>query len=183
MVANQIRSLLKRRDQAEAEIARLLKLEKKKLGSTDRWLAWCAKEFGWSRPTAYKHLDPKQLERDRAATGESRRSRQADDEARRALWDDLKRKAAENEARRTQEKPPFYDAVQAEDERRKKLLDMANQIVVAGYRAMAKRLHPDVGGSAQEMAMLTEARDEMTQLIENEKSQIDVARCRRENAA
>ena len=91
--------------------------------------------------------------------------------------------AAENEARREKEKPPFYDAVKAEDERRAKLLDMANQIVVAGYRALAKKLHPDVGGSAAEMAMLTEARDEMTALIDNERMQIDVARCRRENAA
>ena len=31
----------------------------------EKWLAWCRKEWGWSRGQAYKHLNPEQLEKDR----------------------------------------------------------------------------------------------------------------------
>jgi len=35
----------------------------------------------------------------------------------------------------------------------------------AGYRALAKKLHPDAGGSVEDMARLIRARDETTRIL------------------
>jgi hypothetical protein len=39
--------------------------------------------------------------------------------------------------------------------------ELAVQLVDIGYRALAKRLHPDLGGSAEDMVRLNRARDEL----------------------
>lgn len=40
-------------------------------------------------------------------------------------------------------------------------LKMKGRLIAAGYRALAARLHPDTGGSTEDMARLTNARDEL----------------------
>jgi hypothetical protein len=42
---------------------------------------------------------------------------------------------------------------------------LQRQIIEAGYRSLATKLHPDVGGSSESMARLSEARDEMTRTL------------------
>lgn len=69
--AHRIRSLLKDREKAEAEIAALLREQLDELGETD-WLTWCDEEFGWARTSAYKHLNPTLMERARSARREER---------------------------------------------------------------------------------------------------------------
>jgi hypothetical protein len=43
--------------------------------------------------------------------------------------------------------------------------DMAAQIIDAGFRSMAKSLHPDLGGSHDDMIRLNDARDELRRSI------------------
>jgi hypothetical protein len=62
---------LKLRAGAEREIAAALAEHKKKVG-TKRWLADCEREWSWSSSTAYRHLDPKQMEAARVHTCEQR---------------------------------------------------------------------------------------------------------------
>src|SRR2546425_13328134 len=70
--ASRIHSLLKLRKKADDEIAAVLSEHLKAVGEP-AWLAWCEREFGWGRSTAYLHLDPTQLE----AKRERDRERQA----------------------------------------------------------------------------------------------------------
>jgi hypothetical protein len=69
--AARVRSLLKDREKAEEEIAAILREQLDDLGEKD-WLVWCDKEFGWARRTAYRHLDPKQMESHREKRREQR---------------------------------------------------------------------------------------------------------------
>lgn len=62
--AQRIRALLEDRDNAEKEIAEILREQLDELGERN-WLAWCGEEFGWARSTAYRHLSPEQVERER----------------------------------------------------------------------------------------------------------------------
>jgi hypothetical protein len=73
--ASRVRALLKDREKAEAEIADILREQLDDLGEKD-WLVWCAEEFGWARSTAYRHLNPEQMEKKRAANAEARKSPQ-----------------------------------------------------------------------------------------------------------
>lgn len=54
---------------------------------------------------------------------------------------------------------------EAESQRRETLaqakLSLADQIVQAGYRELAKRFHPDAGGSAQEFTQLKGAHEQL----------------------
>src|SRR5688572_15086100 len=62
--AARVRALLKDREKADEEIAAILREQLDDLGEA-KWLAWCEQEFGWRRSTAYKHLNPEQIEADR----------------------------------------------------------------------------------------------------------------------
>jgi len=79
--AQRVRALLQSRDKSEAEIAAILRKQLDVLGESD-WLIWCETEFGWARSTAYRHLDPAQVEkerensRERAATSRTTRREQ-----------------------------------------------------------------------------------------------------------
>jgi hypothetical protein len=53
-------------------------------------------------------------------------------------------------------------AQKAEDEKHRELIV---QLIDAGYRAMAKTLHPDVGGSHVDMTRLSTVRDELRRRI------------------
>lgn len=72
--AQYIREALARQQQADELIAQHLRDAKTKefAGDVDRWLAWCSREFGWGRSTAFARLDPKQM----AAHRENERERQ-----------------------------------------------------------------------------------------------------------
>ena len=63
--ADRIHQLLARRTKVEDQIATELQAAKIEMG-TEAWLAWCAREFGWGRSTAYIHLDPLLLAKKRA---------------------------------------------------------------------------------------------------------------------
>lgn len=62
--ALRVRALLQARDESEAKIAAILREGLDELGEA-KWLEWCEKEFGWARRTAYRHLNPEQMEKDR----------------------------------------------------------------------------------------------------------------------
>jgi hypothetical protein len=59
------------RDAGEKMVADALRERLDKVGET-RWLKECESEWGWSRSTAYRHLNPAQMEAAREATRESR---------------------------------------------------------------------------------------------------------------
>lgn len=63
--ARAVRAALKKRDEGEREAAAILRKQLDTLGEA-KWLAWCEREFGWARSTAYRHLNPEQMERQRA---------------------------------------------------------------------------------------------------------------------
>jgi hypothetical protein len=50
---------------------------------------------------------------------------------------------------------------------RPELCDLAERIVAAGYRGLAQRLHPDAGGSNEEMRELNEAVDGLRALVQD----------------
>src|SRR5713226_9972273 len=58
---------LQMKEAGEQIIAQALR-EKKDTVGTEAWLAWCLEQWGWSRSTAYRHLDPKQMEAAREDT-------------------------------------------------------------------------------------------------------------------
>jgi hypothetical protein len=66
--ADRIRVLLDRRDDVDRKIALELREAKAKdfKGDTAAWLAWCKREFGWSKVQAYVHLNPERLAKERA---------------------------------------------------------------------------------------------------------------------
>lgn len=68
---HRIRILLKSREESDAEIASLLREQLDGMGE-GKWLAWCELEFGWSRTTAYRHLNPKLQERAKQSQAERR---------------------------------------------------------------------------------------------------------------
>ena len=43
--------------------------------------------------------------------------------------------------------------------------DLARRMIAAGYKALAKDLHPDKGGSTDAMARLTGIRDQLTETV------------------
>lgn len=53
-------------------------------------------------------------------------------------------------------------AQRAEDNKHRELIV---QLIDAGYRAMAKTLHPDMGGSHDDMTRLTAVRDELRRRV------------------
>jgi uncharacterized coiled-coil DUF342 family protein len=53
-------------------------------------------------------------------------------------------------------------AQKAEDKKHRELIV---QLIDAGYRAMAKTLHPDMGGSHEDMTRLSTVRDELRRRI------------------
>jgi hypothetical protein len=53
-------------------------------------------------------------------------------------------------------------AQKAEDNKNRELIV---QLIDAGYRAMAKTLHPDMGGSHDDMTRLTAVRDELRRRV------------------
>jgi hypothetical protein len=55
--------------------------------------------------------------------------------------------------------------VLAAEEERDADREMAHRIIALGYRALAKELHPDAGGSTVSMARLTGIRDQITKLL------------------
>jgi hypothetical protein len=69
------------------------------------------------------------------------------------------------EGRRTTLSAADRAAILEEQARRHAATDargaMGHKILKAGYRALAKKLHPDKGGSNDEMALLNEAKDEL----------------------
>ena len=64
--ASRISSLLTLKQEAEQEIAKILR-KRLDADGEPKWLAWCEAQWGWSRPAAYKHLNPELLDKDRQA--------------------------------------------------------------------------------------------------------------------
>ena len=56
-----------------------------------------------------------------------------------------------------------YERHKIEQALRRKLM---RQIIEAGYRTLAVKMHPDVGGSHENMERLSAVRDEMMQMYE-----------------
>ncbi len=86
--ASRIHSLLKLRDKAEAEIATVLREHLASVGEP-AWLEWCEREFGWKRTAAYRHLNPKLMQKHRedAEAERSHGGNIAESEAKRASPD------------------------------------------------------------------------------------------------
>ena len=87
-------------------------------------------------PPDYKQFNEK---RDEAA----RKQREREEQAR--IWEEQTARAREELKRRAAT--------------RKAQRDMAHRIVTLGYRELAKKVHPDIGGDAEQMVTLNHARD------------------------
>ena len=88
---------VKRRDQNELEIAAALREGLEQLKET-KWLAFCEQTWGWSRSTAYNHLNPALLAKDRARKHEAATSRTLDIETADQNAKEKARLAAQNAA-------------------------------------------------------------------------------------
>jgi hypothetical protein len=62
--ASRISALLTIKADAETEIAKILRTHLREVGESD-WLAWCRTNWGWARSTAYRHLNPEQVQKHR----------------------------------------------------------------------------------------------------------------------
>lgn len=106
--AARVRALLKDRDKAEEEIAAILREQLDDMGEA-KWLAWCEREFGWARTSAYRHLNPKLLEKAKHAQAK-----------RRANVPTLERRPEQDE-------PGIEDEIEAEDQENSGELAAANR--------------------------------------------------------
>lgn len=61
------------------------------------------------------------------------------------------------------EQQPHHEPLRVAD---RAVVETATEIVGAGYRTLAKRLHPDAGGSHESMIALNAARDFLHSVIE-----------------
>jgi hypothetical protein len=138
--ADQIRVLIARRDRADEAIAQLLREEKDERQDETAWLAWAKVEFGWGRSQAFARLSPVQIAK--------KRNRDAD------------RQAAVRDSRTDTNPDQISDVtdVTAEPDRDQRSR-LAAELIREGFRSLAKKHHPDHGGSGEYMALLTEARD------------------------
>lgn len=143
---------------------RELLVEAKKTCGTGRngtWLKWVSANhdvLGFDHHQAARYMLS-----DRAYTlyqnREAKRLRERNQEMSQALRE---QKADQAAARATQ--------AQAVDVRRADRADvektqMALDLISAGYRALAMKFHPDKGGSAEQQAALTAARDRLVALV------------------
>jgi hypothetical protein len=154
--ADRIRVALQRRNEAEAVIAEGLRLAKEELG-TRAWLAWTAKEFGWGRSTSYRHLDPKQMQKHREQEAE-----RYEDEVSNLETEDDDEEPGEHTKDDWRSKYVIQRAADT-DER----LKLAVEMIREGYRVLAKKNHPDLGGDSAAMAKLSEARDWVLNFVVN----------------
>lgn len=73
--AQRVRALMKKRHEADAEIAAILRKALDELGKP-HWLAWCEREFGWKRHAASLRMNPARLEKKRKYDRETTRLRE-----------------------------------------------------------------------------------------------------------
>jgi hypothetical protein len=154
--ADRIRAALKRRDEQEAVIARELREAKEEIGNTARWLTWTATEFGWGRSTTYRHLDPKQMQKHREQEAE----RYAEEVSSLETADE----DADEEYEPRDYRTDYVITHPADTDQRIKL---AVDTIREGYRALAKKNHPDLGGDTAAMAKLSEERDWVLNFVVN----------------
>ena len=119
---------------------------------------------------AKKKADAEQAERERREAEKAKRDAEKEaekkqKEAEKAKRDaekeaeDVQRRKAEREAREKQQK---------EEIARKKLIEqIAFDIIKEGYRMLAKKFHPDAGGSSEQMANLGAARNWLNERIKD----------------
>jgi hypothetical protein len=163
--ADRIRVLLDRRDDVDRKIALELREAKAKdfKGDTAAWLAWCKREFGWSKVQAYVHLNPERLAKERA------RDRERKAGVRESRTDDLEYIDEDEEPDETEAERQVRWKKQVEDaQRRMKFttpqernthVPLVVEMINEGFKALAKKRHPDVGGSHEAMSALAAARD------------------------
>jgi hypothetical protein len=68
---SQIREMAKMKGDLEIAMASALRIKLDRLGEK-AWLEECQREMGWSRTTAYRHLDPELMKKNRAAAAAAR---------------------------------------------------------------------------------------------------------------
>jgi len=140
--ADQIRLLIARRDRADEAIAQLLREEKDERQDETSWLEWAKAEFGWGRSQAFARLNPVQIAKTRERAAAARRATSPNG-------------ASPNSSDSTANE---ISDVTAEPDREQRAR-LATELIREGFRSLAKKHHPDRGGSGEYMALLTEARD------------------------
>ena len=127
-----------------------------------KWGAWLSQNFALSRPTAYRYMKLAEVQEGRlgaettitGAIGESSR----DSRRFSGGWQPIKEFTAKIDTDRlAQERQTIETEVRLHRE-------LALELITAGYRALATRLHPDQGGSRDAMRRLNRVRDDLKSL-------------------
>lgn len=125
------------------------------------WGTWLTKNFDLSRNTASVYMRWARLQNDSASnTFASMRQMTGAADHQRA-----ERRSAQHQAfkkvLRDINRDTFVQERQKTDDEIKLHRDLAEELIDAGYRALATKLHPDRGGSKDAMARLNRVRDEL----------------------
>lgn len=140
-------------------------IEAKEQVTYGSWQQWLTKNFDLSKTTANvymrwarEHLDgrPVQASLHQMTGGTDRRREQRQSTQQQAFRRVLRDVAADT----------FVQERQTQDEEIRICREMAEELIDIGYRGMATKVHPDVGGSKVAMTRLNRIRDELKQIAQ-----------------
>lgn len=127
-----------------------------------QWIPWVHEECGFSERQAQRYM----LASNASLRESYLEDRKESNAKHRAAHKARGKACAEEFIREAKEKFPEEEqeteaALEESDNRQ----EMASKLVEAGYRTLAKQLHPDVGGSHEAMTRLTDVRNTILSLI------------------
>jgi hypothetical protein len=133
------------------------------------WQQWLTKNFDLSKTTANvymrwarEHLDEGPVQPRPRSMYEMTGGTERDRENRQSKQQQEFRRVLRDVAR-----DDFVQERQARDQEVDLHRELAQDLIDAGYRALATKLHPDRGGSKDAMARLNRVRDELKQIAQN----------------
>lgn len=130
-------------------------LEAREQVAAHKWAPWLSKNFALSKTTAWRYMRLVTHGDDEATTIEA------------ALGYDTARHARQTAQQRIRDVTSRLDTEelgqrrQSRDDERDLHRQLALDLIDAGYRALAPKLHPDIAGSNRAMARLNRVRDEL----------------------
>jgi len=134
-----------------------------------RWTTWLTQNFALSRTTAWNYMRLSEKYED----GSVQRGEQSGMSLREIIGQASTREKQHRQARR-----PMHEAIgdvdvpnlarerETRQEETRLHRELALQLIDIGWKALATRLHPDRGGSAQAMRRLNRVRDELKSVAE-----------------
>jgi hypothetical protein len=134
-----------------------------------RWGTWLTKNFDLSPQTARVYMQWARIH------DENARGAREMPASLRSMRGDADREREQRQSKQQQEfrrvlrdvaRDDFVQERQRQDEEIRLHRELAEELITAGYRALATKLHPDRGGSKEAMTRLTRVRDELNQVAQ-----------------